>query len=83
MHVVCIDSISGGDEIDHGGLGEEVAITLNGVAVHERVGRERARVDVGDDEGLGGGRSLGHRRDGKKRGENEGCSHENLSGDAN
>ena len=63
VHVDCIDPISGGDEIDHGGLGEKVAVALDGVAMHERVGCEWARVDVGDDEGCGDGSGLGHRRD--------------------
>jgi hypothetical protein len=74
LHVGCIDAVGGGDEVDHSGLGEEVAVALDGVAVHEGVGRERADVDVRDDEGFGGGWGLGERRGGEKREEGEGCS---------
>ena len=82
LHVDVIDSVGGGDEIDHAGLGEEVAVALDGVAVHEGVGRERADVDVRDDEGFGGGRGLGERRGGEKREEGEGCSNGRPQSDA-
>ena len=52
LHVDGIDAVGRGDEIEHGGLGEEVAIALNGVAVHERIGGEGTGVDIGDEEGL-------------------------------
>ena len=80
LHVGYIDAVGGGDEVDHGGLGEEIAVALDGVAVHKGVGREWAGVDVGDDEGLGGGRGLGVRRDGENREKGESCSHQGTSG---
>jgi len=63
VHVGCIHAVCGGDKINHRGLGEEVAVALDGVAMHERVRGERAGVDVGDEEGLGDGGGLSHRRD--------------------
>ena len=76
LHVGYIDAVGGGDEFDHGGLGKEVSVALDGVAVHKGVGREWAGVDVRDDEGLGGGRGLSVRRDGENREKDEGCSHQ-------
>ena len=84
LYVGCIYAVGGGDEVDHGGLGEEIAVGLDGVAVHEGIGRERGDVDVCDEEGFSGGGALGERLcrekwGGEKREEGEGCSHrENL-----
>jgi hypothetical protein len=61
LHVGWVDAVGGGDEVDHSGLREGVAVALDGVTVHEGVGRERADVDVRDDEGFGSGGGLGER----------------------
>jgi hypothetical protein len=42
-----VDTVGSGDEVEHGGLGEEVAVAHDGVAVHEGVGGEGAGVNVG------------------------------------
>ena len=71
-----LDAVGGGNEFGHGGLGKEISVALDGVAVHKRVGREWAGVDVGDDEGLEGTRGLSVRRDGENREKDENCSHQ-------
>ena len=75
LHIGYIDAVGGGNEFSHGGLGKEVSVALDGVAVHKGIGREGAGVDVGDDEGLGGARRLSVRRDGENREKDENCSH--------
>src|ERR1700678_2116625 len=76
LHIGYIDAVGGGNEVSHGGLGKEISVALDGVAVHKGIGREWAGVDVGDDEGLGGGgRGLSVRRDGENREKGESCSH--------
>ena len=47
-------AIGGGNGFGHGGLGKEISVAVDGVAVHKGVGREWAGVDVGDNEGPGG-----------------------------
>ena len=76
LHIGYIDAVGGGNEFGHGGLGKEISVALDGVAVHKGVGREWAGVDVGDDEGLGGTRGLSVRRDGENREKDENCSHQ-------
>jgi len=76
LHIGYIDAVGGGNELGHGGLGEEIPVALDGVAVHKRVGRERTGVDVGDDERLGGVWSLSVRRDGENREKDENRSHQ-------
>src|SRR5580704_3335262 len=76
LHIGYIDAVGGGNEFGHGGLGKEISVALDGVAVHKGVRREWAAVDVGDDEGLGGTRGLSVRRDGENREKDENCSHQ-------
>ncbi len=75
LHIGYIDAVGGGNEFSHGGLGKEIPVALDRVAVHKGIGREWAGVDVGDDEGLGGARLLSVRRDGENREKDESSSH--------
>ena len=76
LHIGYIDAVSGGNEFGHGGLGKEISVALDGVAVHKGIGRKWAGVDVGDNEGLGGARGLSVRRDGENREKDENYSHQ-------
>jgi hypothetical protein len=58
LYIGYIDAVGGGNDFGHGGLGKEISVALDGVAVHKGVGREWAAVDVGDNEGLGSTRVL-------------------------
>jgi hypothetical protein len=76
LHIGYIYAVGGGNELGHSGLGKEISVALDGVAVHKGVGREWAGVDVGDDEGLGGTRGLSVRRDGENREKDENYAHQ-------
>jgi hypothetical protein len=58
LYIGYIDAVGGGNDFGHGGLGKEISVALDGVAVHKGVGREWAAVDVGDNEGIGSTRVL-------------------------